>query len=141
MKQRTLNKYLRERFGQKVYKLALDGGFTCPNRDGTLGSKGCIFCSAGGSGDFAEDRTLSITQQIENGKRRVVAKELAESGRLLINDRIAKASSEIKVGDIITIEFGHRTIKFKALEIKENASKQDALQMYEVVEEHKSSIV
>lgn len=74
MKQKTLNKYLRERFGQKVYKLALDGGFTCPNRDGTLGSKGCIFCSAGGSGDFAEDRNLSITQQIENGKRRVVAK-------------------------------------------------------------------
>lgn len=74
MKQKTLNKYLRERFGQKVYKLALDGGFTCPNRDGTLGSKGCIFCSAGGSGDFAEDRNLSITQQIEYGKRRVVAK-------------------------------------------------------------------
>jgi len=74
MKQKTLNKYLRERFGQKVYKLALDGGFICPNRDGTLGTKGCIFCSAGGSGDFAEDRNLSITQQIENGKRRVVAK-------------------------------------------------------------------
>ena len=74
MKQKTLNKYLRERFGQKVYKLALDGGFTCPNRDGTLGTKGCIFCSAGGSGDFAEDRNLSITQQIEYGKRRVVAK-------------------------------------------------------------------
>ena len=74
MKQKTLNQYLRERFGQKVYKLALDGGFTCPNRDGTLGTKGCIFCSAGGSGDFAEDRNLSITQQIENGKRRVVAK-------------------------------------------------------------------
>ena len=74
MKQRTLNKYLRERFGQKVYKLALDGGFTCPNRDGTLGTKGCIFCSAGGSGDFAEDRSLSITEQIERGKRRVEAK-------------------------------------------------------------------
>ena len=74
MKQKTLNQYLRERFGQKVYKLALDGGFTCPNRDGTLGTKGCIFCSAGGSGDFAEDRNLSITEQIENGKRRVVAK-------------------------------------------------------------------
>ena len=74
MKQKTLNQYLRERFGQKVYKLALDGGFTCPNRDGTLGTKGCIFCSAGGSGDFAEDKNLSITQQIENGKRRVVAK-------------------------------------------------------------------
>ena len=74
MKQRTLNNYLKERFGQKVYKLAMDGGFTCPNRDGTLGTKGCIFCSAGGSGDFAEDRNLSITEQIENGKRRVVAK-------------------------------------------------------------------
>ena len=74
MKQKTLNQYLRERFGQKVYKLALDGGFTCPNRDGTLGTKGCIFCSAGGSGDFAEDKNLSITEQIENGKRRVVAK-------------------------------------------------------------------
>ncbi len=74
MKQKTLNQYLRERFGQKVYKLALDGGFTCPNRDGTLGTKGCIFCSAGGSGDFAEDKNLSITEQIENGERRVVAK-------------------------------------------------------------------
>lgn len=84
------------------------------------------------------DKYLKVARIL---KRRVVAKELAESGRLLINDRIAKASSEIKVGDIITIEFGHRTIKFKALEIKENASKQDALQMYEVVEEHKSSIV
>lgn len=49
----TLNQYLRERFGQKVYKLALDGGMSCPNRDGTLGYGGCIFCSAGGSGEFA----------------------------------------------------------------------------------------
>ena len=42
---RSLNRYLRERFGRKVYKLAVDGGFTCPNRDGTLGYGGCIFCS------------------------------------------------------------------------------------------------
>ena len=48
----SLNRWLRERFGEKVYKLALDGGFTCPNRDGTKGTGGCIFC-AGGSGDFA----------------------------------------------------------------------------------------
>ena len=50
---RDLNTYLRERFGTKVYKLALDGKMTCPNRDGTCGTRGCIFCSAGGSGDFA----------------------------------------------------------------------------------------
>lgn len=46
----TLNDYCRETFGEKLYKISLNGGFTCPNRDGTLGSRGCIFCSAGGSG-------------------------------------------------------------------------------------------
>ncbi len=68
---KTLNDHLRERFGCKVYKIALNGGFTCPNRDGTLGTGGCIFCSAGGSGEFAEDADLSITEQIERGKKRV----------------------------------------------------------------------
>ena len=70
----SLNDYLRNRFGQKVYKVSLDGGFTCPNRDGTIGTGGCIFCSGRGSGDFSEDRKLSITEQIELGKRRVAAK-------------------------------------------------------------------
>ena len=70
----SLNSYLKERFGCKVYKLAIDGGFTCPNRDGTLGTRGCIFCSKGGSGEFASSRELSITQQIEQGKRLVEKK-------------------------------------------------------------------
>lgn len=70
----TLNSYLKDRFGQKVYKIALNGGFTCPNRDGTLGTRGCIFCSKGGSGDFAESPDLSITRQIENGKARLSKK-------------------------------------------------------------------
>lgn len=70
----SLNTYLKDTFGQKVYKIALDGGFTCPNRDGTIGKGGCIFCSGSGSGDFAENRKLSITQQIENGKKRVQEK-------------------------------------------------------------------
>lgn len=67
----SFNRYLRERFGCKVYKISINGGFTCPNRDGTLGTRGCIFCSAGGSGYFAEDPRLSVTQQIEKGKARV----------------------------------------------------------------------
>lgn len=71
MKYTTLNSYLKERFETKVYKVSLDAGFTCPNRDGTIDTKGCIFCSKGGSGDFAEDRKLSITEQIDNGKKRV----------------------------------------------------------------------
>ena len=70
----SLNKYLRDTFGDKIYKLSLNAGFTCPNRDGKLGTKGCIFCSAGGSGDFAESSSLSITQQIERGKERVAKK-------------------------------------------------------------------
>ena len=74
MKYTSLNQYLKVRFGTKIYKIALDGGFTCPNRDGTLGTRGCIFCSKGGSGDFAESRKLSIYDQIEQGKRKVAGK-------------------------------------------------------------------
>ena len=70
----SLNESMRARFGRKVYKIALDGGFTCPVRDGTLDTRGCIFCSAGGSGEFAENRGLSITEQIEQGKLRVAKK-------------------------------------------------------------------
>ncbi|MBP7267616.1 MAG: TIGR01212 family radical SAM protein [Eubacterium sp.] len=70
----SFNKYLKDKFGQKVYKISLDGGFTCPNRDGKTGTGGCIFCSKGGSGDFAESREMSITEQIENGKKRVEKK-------------------------------------------------------------------
>ena len=66
--------YCLEAFGEKLYKISLDAGFTCPNRDGTLDTRGCIFCSAGGSGDFAGDRRLSIEQQIESEKARVAAK-------------------------------------------------------------------
>jgi radical SAM protein (TIGR01212 family) len=57
---------LRETFGEKVYKVTLNGGMSCPNRDGKLGNRGCIFCSAGGSGDFAADAALSIPEQIDS---------------------------------------------------------------------------
>ena len=68
----TANEYYRQKFGCKVYKLSLDGGFTCPNRDGTLGTKGCLFCSEAGGGDFAEHGTAA--QQLEQAKKRVSAK-------------------------------------------------------------------
>lgn len=70
----SLNNYLRNKFGKKVYKISIDGGFTCPNRDGKISTGGCIFCSAKGSGDFATSKSLSITQQIEQGKERVRSK-------------------------------------------------------------------
>ena len=62
----SLDYMLRERFGEKVYKVTLNGGMTCPNRDGTIGRRGCIFCSEGGSGDFAASAGLSVTEQINS---------------------------------------------------------------------------
>lgn len=70
---KTANQYYKEKFGCKVYKLSLDGGFTCPNRDGTVGTKGCIFCSDCGSGEFAT-RGESISEQLEKAKRLVESK-------------------------------------------------------------------
>jgi len=72
-----LNDYLKKTFGCKVYKISLDGGFTCPNRDGKLGTRGCIFCSGLGSGEFAQSRSLSVTEQIERGKE-LVRKKLPQ---------------------------------------------------------------
>lgn len=76
----SLNQYLKDTFGCKVYKIALDGGFTCPNRDGSLGTRGCIFCSGKGSGNFAQPLILDdrgipdVVSQIEAGKARVASK-------------------------------------------------------------------
>ena len=70
----SINEYLKQTFGEKVYKISLDGGMTCPNRDGTLGSRGCIFCSEGGSGEFSADKALSVTEQIAEAKKRIEAK-------------------------------------------------------------------
>ncbi len=70
---KTANDYYKEKYGCKVYKLSIDGGFTCPNRDGTVSTGGCIFCSALGSGEFAEKGT-NITDQLEKAKLRVERK-------------------------------------------------------------------
>lgn len=71
---KTVNEYCRRQFEEKLYKISLNGGMTCPNRDGTLDTRGCIFCSAGGSGDFAADGRRSVEEQIEAAKARVAAK-------------------------------------------------------------------
>ena len=71
---RTLNQELRDRFGKKVIKISLDAGFTCPNRDGTLGKEGCIYCSERGSGDFAGNRELSVQAQFAQVKERMKKK-------------------------------------------------------------------
>lgn len=78
MKQKTFDMEMKEIFGGKVCRLALQTGCTCPNRDGTKGTGGCIFCSEGGSGDFAADPSLSVAEQIEAAKL-TVSKKLSKS--------------------------------------------------------------
>ncbi len=70
----SLNYFLREKFGEKVFKISLDGGFSCPNRDGKISSGGCLFCSESGSGDYAGDRELSITKQFSDVKEMMAHK-------------------------------------------------------------------
>ena len=70
----SLDYALKQKFQEKLYKISLNGGMSCPNRDGSLGTGGCIFCSRGGSGDFASAPSLSITEQIEAGKELVAKK-------------------------------------------------------------------
>lgn len=70
----SLNEYLKTTFGEKVYKISLNGGMTCPNRDGTIDTRGCIFCSRGGSGEFAANVVLDIKSQIEQAKQKIKAK-------------------------------------------------------------------
>ena len=82
------------------------------------------------------DKYLKVARVL---KRRAVGKELADNQRLFINGRPAKAAAEVKVNDEIVIAFGHRTIKIRVLEIREQASKQDALAMYEVLAEERVS--
>ncbi|MCM1307949.1 MAG: TIGR01212 family radical SAM protein [Butyrivibrio sp.] len=70
----SANQYYRELFGEKAYKLSLDAGFTCPNRDGSLGTRGCVFCSAGGSGDFAQGFQGSVSKQLDGAIDRIAKK-------------------------------------------------------------------
>ena len=76
-----LSQFYESIFGSKTYKLSLDASCTCPNRDGRKGWGGCIFCSERGSGDFAEDRKLSIIEQVERAKKKVEAKVKGRSGK------------------------------------------------------------
>lgn len=76
------------------------------------------------------DKYLKISRLI---KRRSVAKEVADKGRVQINDKIAKSSSDVKIGDTIKIFFGNRTVEVKVVELNESTKKEDAKNMYEII--------
>ena len=93
----TANQYIKDTFGEKLYKLSLNAGTTCPNRDGTAGIGGCIFCSSLGSGDFSPKADVDIDRQIEQAKQLV-----ASIDRLRDIYRKAAMRSDIAVISIAT---------------------------------------
>lgn len=109
---------LKERFSTKVYKVALNGGMSCPNRDGTLGNGGCIFCSAGGSGDFAGNSCDSITTQIKiqadrlrekRGAKKFIAYFQAYTNTYAPVDYLEKIFTEaLSYPDVVAISIGTR---------------------------------
>ena len=113
---RSLNSYLQETFGEKVYKLALDGGFTCPTRDGTKGTDGCIFC-AGGSGDFSipvyddVDEAIETAKSIVAGKgaRKFIAYYQSYTGTYAPVERLRRLySATLRNPDIVALSIGTR---------------------------------
>lgn len=117
MKHKTANDFMKESFGGKVYKLALDGGFTCPTRDGTLDTRGCIFCS-GGSGDFAVPVGNDVYAAIEDAKALVASKNRggkyiayfqSYTGTYAPVERLRKLYSEaISHPDVVALDIGTR---------------------------------
>lgn len=114
---KTVNEYYKEKFGAKVYKLSLNGGFTCPNRDGSVGTGGCIFCSTLGGGEFSEGGN-NIAEQLERAKKRVESKN--KNGKYIayfqsftntyapLNKLKALFYEAIKPDDIVGISIGTR---------------------------------
>lgn len=114
----TLSQHYRKKFGCKVYKLSLDAGFTCPNRDGTVGDRGCIFCSKYGGGEFAQGQCESIAAQLAKAKEKVAFK--AKNGKFIAYfqsfsntyghpDRLRKLYLEaISPGDVVGLAIGTR---------------------------------
>lgn len=92
----ALNDYLRARFGRKVYKLSLQGVSTCPNRDGTVGSRGCIFCSDTGSGEFAACGS-DLSAQIRDARRRVAEKVPPDAGYIAYFQSFTNTYAPVKV--------------------------------------------
>lgn len=130
-----LSDYLADRFdlapGEKIYKLALSSGCTCPNRDGTLDTRGCIFCSAGGSGEFAQQSDLSVTKQIEAGKALIRSK--APSARYIayfqsFTNTYAPAE---KLRPLFTEAISHPEVAVLSVATRPDCLKDDVLDLLE----------
>ncbi|GFI43744.1 hypothetical protein IMSAGC018_01419 [Lachnospiraceae bacterium] len=127
----SLNDYLKQTYGEKVYKISLNAGMTCPNRDGTVGSRGCIFCSAGGSGDFAADKNLSVTEQLEQGRARIAGKYNGSSYIAYFQAYTNTYAPTAHLRNIFTEALRHPNIRILDIATRPDCLEPDVLELLE----------
>ena len=133
----SLHTYIKETFGEKMYKISLNGGMTCPNRDGTLGDRGCIFCSEGGSGDFAAQKNLSITEQIEMGKTQVAKKYSGHSYIAYFQAYTNTYAPVSYLERIFTEAIEHKDIKVLSIATRPDCLSDDVLKLLDRLNQKK----
>jgi len=125
----SLNYALKEEFGEKIYKVSLDGGFTCPNRDGKVGRKGCIFCSDSGSGEFAGNRRKSISEQIED-QLKLISKKFPEGRVIAYFQNFTNTYGEVEYLESIYREaLSHPRVAGLAIATRPDALPKDVMEL------------
>jgi len=125
----SLNYALKEEFGEKIYKVSLDGGFTCPNRDGKVGTRGCIFCSDAGSGEFAGSRKKTITEQIED-QLELISKKFPEGRVIAYFQNFTNTYGEVEYLESIYREaLSHPRVAGLAIATRPDAIPEDVLEL------------
>ncbi len=125
----SLNYALKEEFGEKIYKVSLDGGFTCPNRDGKVGRSGCIFCSDSGSGEFAGSRRKSITEQIED-QLELISKKFPEGRVIAYFQNFTNTYGEVEYLESIYREaLAHPRVAGLAIATRPDALPEDVMEL------------
>ncbi len=133
----SLDYYLKQTYGEKLYKIALNAGMTCPNRDGTLGTRGCIFCSKGGSGEFSPDAALSITRQIEEGKT-LVRDKYSGSGYIAYFQSYTNTYAPVpRLREVFTEAISHPDVRILSIATRPDCLGEDVLKLLKELRERK----
>lgn len=129
----NLSDYLKQKYNKKLYKLALDASRTCPNRDGTCGNRGCVFCSGSGSGDFAANRQLTIGQQLAEAKERIQKKLPAEDvGYIAYFQAFTNTYGNVEELEPLFMEaMGDSEVKILSIATRPDCLQEDILDMLE----------
>ena len=125
----SLDYYLKQTYGEKLYKISLNGGMTCPNQDGTLGTRGCIFCSLGGSGGFGPDPSVSINGQIELGKE-VVRKKYTGNGYIAYFQVYTSTYAPVSyLREIFTEAISHPDVRILSIATRPDCLDEDVVEL------------